>query len=139
MRITHAKVSGLSNPSDPTLVGGEDWDAEHVFNGPTLVNACDLVLTTGGAIQSQQYGDFGFTKQATGTYRAIYDPDTWGGGRAMVIATISTPSGAPRFTCVTLGFDETNCWMDVVTIDATGAAVNGTSGTLTIAVFAISS
>lgn len=27
--IRHSKISGIANPIDPTLVGGEDWDAAH--------------------------------------------------------------------------------------------------------------
>lgn len=139
MIITHAKVSGLTNPADPDLVGGEDWDDDHVINGSALVNVCSIVLTTGGAIWAQQFGEFSFSKQSTGTYRAIYVASTWGGADPMVIATISTLSGVPKFTRVQFGGDETDFWVDVSTIDASGEPVDLASGTLTIAVFAITS
>lgn len=31
--VTHSKVSGKSNPADGSIVGGEDWDDEHVVSG----------------------------------------------------------------------------------------------------------
>jgi hypothetical protein len=34
--VRHSKVSGVPNPADPTLVGGEDWDDDHDV---TLVDA----------------------------------------------------------------------------------------------------
>lgn len=137
MAITHAKVSGLTNPADPDLVGGEDWDADHVVTGMSLINACGIVLTTAGAILSQTNGIFSFTKQATGTYRALYDPDDWGGANPFVIATISTASGAPKYIRTTLGNNGTSDYIDVLTIDVTGAAVDLASGSLNVAIFAV--
>lgn len=136
MIVTHAKVSGLTNPTDPDLVGGEDWDADHVIAGPALINACRLVLTTGGAISSQINGDFSFSKQSTGTYRALYDDADWGGGEPFVVATISTASGAPKYTRWALGNNGTSDYIEVSIIDDTGAAVDLASGTLSVAVFA---
>jgi hypothetical protein len=137
MAITHAKVSGLTNPTDPNLVGGEDWDADHVIAGAALVNICGITLTTAGAILSQTYVDFSFSKQATGTYRALYDADTWGGGVPTVMATISTATGAPRYTRVALGNNGTSDYIDVSTIDVAGDAVDLASGSLAVAVYAI--
>lgn len=137
MAITHAKVSGLTNPSDPDLAGGEDWDAPHVVTGMALIGASSIVLTTAGAILSQAYGTFSFTKQATGTYRALYDGADWGGSTPFAIATISTASGAPRYTRTTLGNNGTSDYIEVSTIDVAGAAVDLASGSLNIAVFAV--
>lgn len=37
MAIRHAKISGVANPGDPTLVGGEDWDDDHAWALPHVV------------------------------------------------------------------------------------------------------
>lgn len=137
MVITHAKVSGLTNPADLDLVGGEDWDADHVVTGMSLINACGIILTTAGAILTQTNGIFSFTKQATGTYRALYDPDGWGGFNPFVIATISTASGAPKYIRTTLGNNGTSDYIEVATIDVSGTAVDLASGSLNVAVFAV--
>lgn len=31
LKVNHAKVSGLTNPVDPAVVGGEDWDDDHAL------------------------------------------------------------------------------------------------------------
>lgn len=125
MAITHAKVSGLTNPADPDLAGGEDWDAPHVVTGASLVGSAQLRLTTGGAITTESSAGFSgaFSKTGTGTYRVDYDPANYGGGNIVIVAGITKDSGAPAFVRWTLENDGDD-YIQVVTIDATGAAVD---------------
>lgn len=138
MEITHAKVSGLTNPADPDLVGGEDWDAEHVILGSALVGVASLRLTTGGAITTQTgYGFAGtFSKTGTGTYRVDYLTSDYGGGYPAIVAGITKDSGAPAFVRWTLENDGDD-YIQVVTIDATGAAVNVASANLSLVAGAV--
>lgn len=135
MIITHAKVSGIANPSDPDLVGGEDWDAEHVVSGPVLVGVAVLRIggEGGGGILSQTASGFAstFTKTDTGTYRVEYLPGDYGGAAPAVVAQVSRDSGAPRFVRWTLENDGDD-FIQIVTIDDTGAAVNVTNANLTV-------
>lgn len=39
MAIKHAKVSGKPAPADPSLVGGPEWDANHVIDDATITYA----------------------------------------------------------------------------------------------------
>src|SRR3990167_6486185 len=48
MQIKHAKVSGLANPADPALVGGEDWDDAHAITGARFVGKFRVVRPSGG-------------------------------------------------------------------------------------------
>lgn len=125
MAITHAKVSGLTNPADPDLVGGEDWDASHVVLGAALVGAAQLRLTTGGAITSQSGSGFSgaFSKTGTGTYRVDYDPANYGGSDPIIVVGISKDSGAPAFIRWTLENDGDD-YIQVVTIDSAGTAAD---------------
>jgi len=136
MEITHSKVSGIPN-GDPEVLGGEDWDAAHIVAGPVVVDFVSLWLTTGGAITSASYYLLGFAKTGTGTYRAIYDPADFNGGNPRIVASISTPSGAPRFVRVTLTNDGDDQIVELVTTDATGAAVDVASGTLSLVAGAV--
>lgn len=136
MTITHAKVSGLANPADPDIVGGEDWDDPHVIaDVPVLVGLSSITLTTGGAIATQSQRVISFSKTTTGTYRALCDSADFGGVAPSVIAAIHTPSGAPRFVRSTLGNNGTSDYIEVTTIDSTGAAVDVASGRLEVAAF----
>lgn len=139
MIVTHAKVSGLTNPTDPDLVGGEDWDDPHVVTGAQLVGLSSIWLTTGGAITSQSSALFTFSKVATGHYRATRDVSEIPGGQfPAVIATVTTDSGAPSFVRVTPWITGgTTQVIDLFTIDAAGDPVNLDSATLTAAFFGI--
>jgi hypothetical protein len=133
MAIRHAKVSGLTNPADPDLVGGEDWDDPHVIDGPALVGVALLRLTSGGAILSQNSAGFAstFSKTGTGTYRVDYDPADYGSSYPMIVAGISKDSGAPAFVRWTLENDGVD-YIKLVTIDATGAAVDVATANLSL-------
>lgn len=138
MTITHAKVSGLTNPADPDLVGGEDWDDPHIITGPAIVGVALLTLTEGGAILSQAVSGFSssFSKIGTGTYRAYYDPSKYDNADPIVIASLSyTPSAAAsvRWTLENDGDD----YLLLQTIDDAGAAFNLGVGYLTVHAAAI--
>lgn len=133
MAITHAKVSGLTNPADPDLVGGEDWDDPHVVTGSALIGVAQLRLTTAGAITSQSGSGFSgtFSKTGTGTYRVDYDPANYGGGDPIIVAGITKDSGAPAFVRWTLENDGDD-YIQVVTIDDTGAAADVATAYLSV-------
>ena len=138
MAITHAKVSGLTNPDDTDLVGGEDWDEPHVVSGPAIVGVALLTLTEGGAILSQASSGFAssFSKIGTGMYRAYYDPSSYNNDDPIVIASLSyTPSASAsvRWTLENDGDD----YLLLQTIDNTGAAFNLGVGYLTVHAAAI--
>ena len=132
MPIHHAKTSGIPN-GDPALVGGEDWDDPHVVSGPAVVDLVSLWLTTGGAISAESFGLLNFAKTGTGTYRANYTAADYGGTDPIIIPAITTPSGAPVFVRWSLGNDGTNDYVELVTINASGTAVDVASGTITLA------
>lgn len=132
MQITHNKVSGVPN-GDPSEVGGGDWDAPHEINGPAVVDVASLWLTTGGAISAESFGLLNFAKTGTGTYRANYTAADYGASAPIIIPAITTPSGAPVFVRWALGNDGTNDYVELVTINAAGTAVDVASGTLTLA------
>ena len=138
MAIRHAKVSGLTNPADPDLVGGEDWDEPHVITGAALVGVANLRLTTGGAISTQSATGFAsaFSKTGTGTYRVNYDTANYGGSYPLIVAGISKDSGAPAFLRVTLENDGDD-YIQLVTINSAGTAIDVDSGTLTLLAGAI--
>ena len=133
MEITHLKVSGLANPGDPSLLGGEDWDEPHVITGVALVGVANLRLTTGGAILSQNSAGFAstFSKTGTGTYRVDYDPADYGSSYPLIVAGISKDSGAPAFVRWTLENDGVD-YINLVTLDATGAAVDVATANLSL-------
>lgn len=132
MEITHNKVSGIPN-GDPAAVGGEDWDEPHAISGPAVVDTVSLWLTTGGAISAESFGLLNFAKTGTGTYRANYTAADYGGTDPIIIPAITTPSGAPVFVRWSLGNDGTNDYVELVTINASGTAVDVASGTITLA------
>ena len=138
MEITHLKVSGLANPGDPSLLGGEDWDEPHVITGVALVGVANLRLTTGGAILSQNSAGFAstFSKTGTGTYRVDYDPADYGSSYPMIVAGISKDSGAPAFVRWTLENDGVD-YIKLVTLDATGAAVDVATANLSLVAGAV--
>lgn len=141
MAIRHAKVSGLTNPADPDLVGGEDWDADHVIDGPALVGVALLRLTSGGAIQSQNSAGFAstFSKTATGTYRVDYAPADYGSVDPMVLAGISrdpVEAWSPVFVIWTLENDGTD-YIQLVTVNTSGTAINVSNAWLTLHAAAI--
>ncbi len=141
MGITHAKVSGLANPTDPDLVGGEDWDDPHVVTGPALVAASLIRLTSGGAILSQASAGFltSFSKTGTGTYRADYDEADFGGASPMVMAGISrdlAEGWGPAFVVWTLENDGDD-YIQLVTVNTSGTAINIANGWLTVHAAAI--
>ena len=133
MEITHLKVSGLANPGDPSLLGGEDWDEPHVITGVALVGVANLRLTTGGAILSQNSAGFAstFSKTGTGTYRVNYNTADYGSSYPMIVAGISKDSGAPAFVRWTLENDGVD-YINLVTLDATGAAVDVATANLSL-------
>ena len=49
MAVKHAKTSGKTNPADPTIVGGQDWDAAHTTEGAVelLIDGGGIAITTG--------------------------------------------------------------------------------------------
>ena len=138
MEIYHAKTSGLANPGDPTQVGGEDWDDPHVITGPALVGVALLRLTSGGAILSQNSAGFAstFSKTGTGTYRVNYNTADYGSSYPMIVAGISKDSGAPAFVRWTLENDGDD-YIQLVTIDATGAAVDVATAYLSLVAGAV--
>lgn len=138
MGITHAKVSGLSNPTDPNIVGGEDWDAEHAVTGPVLVGMASIRLTTGGAITSQTTAGFSgdFSKTGTGTYRADYDQASYGGVDPVIVAGVSVDSGAPVFLRWTFENDGDD-YLQLVTTNDAGTAVNVAAGFISLTASAI--
>ena len=99
MIVTHAKVSGIANPADPDLVGGEDWDDPHVVTGPVLVGVAVLRIggEGGGGFLSQIAAGFAstFTKTDTGTYRVEYLPSDYGSATPAVVVMVSRDSGSP--------------------------------------------
>lgn len=133
MAITHAKVSGLNNPADPDLVGGEDWDASHVVTGAAVPAVARLRLTTGGAILSTIATGFAgaFSKTGTGTYRVDYDTANFGGSFPVIVAGISKDSGAPAFVRWTLENDGAD-YIQLVTTDDTGTAVDVATANLSL-------
>ena len=138
MAIRHAKVSGLANPGDPSLLGGEDWDEPHVITGVALVGVANLRLTTGGAISTQSAAGFAsaFSKTGTGTYRVNYNTADYGSSYPMIVAGISNDSGAPAFVRWTLENDGDD-YIQLVTIDATGAAVDVATAYLSLVAGAV--
>ena len=138
MAIRHAKVSGLANPGDPSLLGGEDWDDPHVVTGVALVVVANLRLTTGGAISTQSAAGFAsaFSKTGTGTYRVNYNTADYGSSYPMIVAGISKDSGAPAFVRWTLENDGDD-YIQLVTIDATGAAVDVATAYLSLVAGAV--
>lgn len=131
MGITHAKVSGLTNPTDPDMVGGEDWDADHVIGGPAVVDVTQHRLTTAGAILNTITGNHPFTKTGTGTYRCDFLQSDFGGAFPVVSATLSVDSGAPKFVRWTFENDGDD-YVQIVTIDSAGTAANISGATLTV-------
>lgn len=133
MIVTHAKVSGLANPANPDLVGGEDWDEPHAITGVALVGVANLRLTTGGAISTQSAAGFAsaFSKTGTGTYRVNYNTADYGSSYPMIVAGISKDSGAPAFVRWTLENDGVD-YIKLVTLDATGAAVDVATANLSL-------
>lgn len=71
LTITHSKVSGQGPASDPSLVGGDDWDADHVV--------------TGGAVQLVDFGVITAVSLLTGP-NDLVDP---GSGDVVVAAWIT--------------------------------------------------
>ena len=141
MVITHAKVSGLANPSDPDLIGGADWDAAHVVSGPALVGVAQLRLTSGGAILSQASSGLAstFSKTATGTYRADYDPADYGNAAPLIVCALSrdlAEGWAPAFAVWTLENDGTD-YIQIVTVNTSGTPINLASAWLTLHAAAI--
>ena len=138
MEITHLKVSGLANPGDPSLLGGEDWDEPHVITGVALVGVANLRLTTGGAILSQNSAGFAstFSKTGTGTYRVNYNTADYGSSYPMIVAGISKDSGAPAFVRWTLENDGDD-YIQVVTIDSAGTAVDVATAYLSLVAGAV--
>lgn len=47
MQVTHSKVSGIPNPGDPTIVGGEDWDDPHTITGWVFLGAVTVAKSAG--------------------------------------------------------------------------------------------
>lgn len=138
MAITHAKVSGLANPVDPDLIGGDDWDAAHVVTGSVLVGSARIQFATGGAINSETFAGLGtgFSKTGTGTYRTDYYLANYDNSYPVVVASVTTNSGAPAFLRVTLENDGDD-YINIVTINSAGTAINIDSGTLTLLAGAI--
>jgi hypothetical protein len=67
MSITHSRASGIPNdPAEPDLIGGEDWDAEHVF---------DLTAADVGAAEAVHTHDYE-ASGAVATHAAAGDPHT---------------------------------------------------------------
>lgn len=131
MPIHHAKTSGIPN-GDPSLVGGGNWDDPHVLSGSVVVDLVSLWLTTGGAITSASFYLLNFSKTATGTYRALYDPADYNGGNPIVVPALSLASGAPRFVRWSLTSDGPDEYIVLETVDAAGALVNVASARLTL-------
>lgn len=136
MIVTHAKVSGLANPADPDLVGGEDWDAQHVISGPDLVGVALLRTTEGGAILSQNSDGFAsaWTKTATGTYTVQYDPADFGNVSPIVLASFSRDgNAAPIAVRWALEDNGVDYYIKVTTINGSGDPVNiSDSASLTV-------
>lgn len=44
--IRHAKISAKPAGSDPTVVGGPDWNADHVVDAPTLLGELNILRVT---------------------------------------------------------------------------------------------
>ena len=138
MGITHAKVSGLANPANPNLIGGEDWDGLHVITGPSLVAVGYIKLTEGGSILSQASSGFAstFSKTAAGTFRIDYDPADFGGATPIVIAAMSYPLPTSYSLRWTLENDGTD-YIKLVTLDDAGSPANYSVGYITVHAAAI--
>lgn len=138
MGITHAKVSGVANPADPDLVGGADWDDEHVITGPLLVGVGHIKLTEGGSILSQASSGFAstFSKTAAGTFRIDYDPADFGGASPIVIAAMSHPPPASYSLRWTFENDGTD-YIQLLTLDDAGDPANYSVGYITVHAAAI--
>lgn len=131
MSITHAKVSGTFNPTDPDVIGGEDWDEDHVIKGAVVVDITQHRLTTAGAILSTITDDHEFTKTGTGTYRCDFFQSDFGDAMPTISATLTVDSGAPKFVRWTFENDGDD-YIELTTIDSSGAAENVASATLTV-------
>lgn len=144
MNITHAKVSGLTNPTDPDLIGGEDWDAGHVVSGPVLVGVAQLVLTSGGAILSQSSSGFSstFSKTGTGTYRANYTAADYNNVPPIIAVSLSEGwtlvegGGSPFGVRWSVGNDGDD-YIKLETIKESGTLANVDAGYLSLHAAAI--
>ncbi len=58
MPVRHSKVSGKAAPADGTLVGGPDWDADHLVIPATLaMNSVNLAWTDQPAAVTEVFGN----------------------------------------------------------------------------------
>jgi hypothetical protein len=137
MTIKHARLSGVANPADPDLFGGEDWDADHEQTGPVAVGAAWISFATGGAIGTQYNHGLGFSKTATGTYRATIDLADYNALDPLILANVSVPTGAPRFTRASVAIDGPDYYIEVKTIDAAGDLVDIASGRLYVVAYSV--
>ena len=129
MGITHAKVSGLTNPPDPDLVGGEDWDDDHVVTGPRVLDCFVVFITAAGAILSQYGGQLTFSKTGTGAYRAAV-PEDYMSSQPIIVASHNIPSAVPRFLLAALAEDTGTYYVTLLITDSDGAPVEISSGAL---------
>ena len=72
-----------------------------------------------------------FSKTGTGTYRVNYNTADYGSSYPMIVAGISKDSGAPAFVRWTLENDGVD-YINLVTLDATGAAVDVATANLSL-------
>lgn len=129
MIITHTKVSGETNPVDPAIIGGEDWDDPHTISGPHVVAATEIALGTAGVITWQASDDFAslvtFTKTDVGEYSCDTLPATMVG---MVFATCTDESDVHYDVNTSISAGTAV----ITTQTRAGSVVNVTNGTIRI-------
>jgi hypothetical protein len=102
MTIRHQKISGEDN-TDPDLVGGEDWDADHALGEDTMlpVSATSLVWNSGYSTMStyaRSRGTSLVTRDSAGVYYFTFNdgvpPIVAGTARYYTAIHSSSPRGS---------------------------------------------
>jgi len=115
MLIKHAKVSGIANPADPAIVGGEDWDDAHVLTGFQLIGAFSVRRFEGVVTVPQSLGITVNNIIGGGGSFAVTVPEMIGGSTTDV--WISSP---PQFNPNTYSLDICECTINVVSGQISG-------------------
>lgn len=100
MTIRHQKISGEYN-TDPDLVGGEDWDADHALGEDTMlpVSATSLVWNSGYSTMStyaRSRGTSLVTRDSAGVYYFTFNDGTPPIMSGMVRYYTAIHSASPR-------------------------------------------
>lgn len=123
MQVKHAKVSGIANPPDPTVVGGGDWDANHTLTGTRILYASEAWFS-GGSISSTN-GDAGlsWSRNSVGSY-TIYLPDDPGVILPIIQAAAALGSFPDYKTRWAYTSSEGSAWLDVWVANLSNVAVD---------------